>query len=132
MPRNPPRLTSLELQILEILWAHGKATVRDVQQSFPEPWPAYTTIQTTVYRLEAKGTVRRLEKINKAHLFEPTIERAVARRRLLDYVLGFFGGHAQPMMAQLAEFGELTLDDVRQLEATLKKLRRQRSHSREE
>jgi len=116
------KLTKLELQILEILWAHGKASIREIQEAFPEPRPAYTTIQTTVYRLEGKHAVRRVRKISNAHIFEPTVARDVARHRLLDEILSFFGGRAQPMMAQLAEAGKLTLDDVRELEKTIKDL----------
>jgi BlaI family transcriptional regulator, penicillinase repressor len=117
-----PKLTKLELQILETLWAHGKASIREIQEAFPEPRPAYTTIQTTVYRLEGKKAVRRVRKISNAHIFEATVDRDVARHRLLDEILSFFGGRAQPMMAQLAEAGKLTLDDVRELEKTIKKL----------
>jgi len=117
-----PKLSKLELQILEALWAHGKASIREIQETFPEPRPAYTTIQTTVYRLETKKVVRRVRKISNAHIFEPIVARDVARHRLLDEILSFFGGRAQPMMAQLAEAGKLTLDDVRELEATIKRL----------
>jgi predicted transcriptional regulator len=117
-----PKLTKLELQILEVLWANGRASIREVQESFSEPRPAYTTVQTTVYRLEGKKAVRRVRKIGNAHIFEPTVPREVARRRLLDEILSFFGGRAQPMMAQLAEAGKLTLEDVRELEKTLEKL----------
>src|SRR5258707_15481602 len=118
MPRM--KLTKLELQILEALWAQGKASIREIQEAFPEPRPAYTTIQTTVYRLEGKKAVRRTRKIGNAHIFEPLVAREVARLRLLDEILGFFGGRAQPMMAQLAEAGKLTRDDVRELEKTIK------------
>ncbi|MGH9652823.1 MAG: BlaI/MecI/CopY family transcriptional regulator [Bryobacteraceae bacterium] len=117
-----PRLSKLELQILEALWAAGKASIREIQESFPQPRPAYTTIQTTVYRLEGKKAVRRVEKIGNAHIFEPTLIRDVARHRMLDEILSFFGGRAQPMMAQLAEAGKLSLEDVRELEKTLKRL----------
>ena len=117
-----PKLSKLELQILEALWANGKASIREIQEFFPEPRPAYTTIQTTVYRLEGKKVVRRLRKISNAHIFEPILARDVARHRLLDEILSFFGGQAQPMMAQLAEAGKLSLDDVRELEKTLKKI----------
>lgn len=120
MPR--PRLSKLELRILEALWAAGKASIREIQQSFPEPRPAYTTVQTTVYRLEEKKAVHRVEKVGNAHIFEPLLAREAARHRLLDEILGFFGGQAQPMMSQLAEAGKLTLEDVRELEATLKRL----------
>src|SRR5712675_2187573 len=116
-----PKLTKLELQILEALWSHGKASIREIQEDFPEPRPAYTTIQTTVYRLEGKKAVRRVRKIGNADIFEPLIAREVARHRLLDEILSFFGGRAQPMMAQLAEYGKLTIDDVRELEKTIKK-----------
>jgi predicted transcriptional regulator len=122
-----PKLSKLELQILEALWGHGKASIREIQEAFPEPRPAYTTIQTTVYRLEGKKAVRRVRKISNADIFEPTVARDVTRNRMLDEILSFFGGRAQPMMAQLAEAGKLTLDDVRELEKTIKKLDRQRS-----
>jgi BlaI family penicillinase repressor len=115
-----PKLTKLELQILEALWANGKASIREIQEAFPNPRPAYTTIQTTVYRLESKGAVRRVRKISNAHIFEPLVARDVARHRLLDEILSFFGGRAQPMMAQLAEAGKLTLKDVRELETVIK------------
>ena len=125
MPRKQPKLARLELQILEVLWALGKASIRELQEKFPEPRPAYTTIQTTVYRLETKGAVRRVRKISNAHIFEPLVARDVARHRLLDDILSLFGGRAQPMMAQLAEAGKLTLDDVRELEKTIKTIERQ-------
>jgi predicted transcriptional regulator len=121
-----PKLARLELQVLDALWAHGKASIREIQEVFPEPRPAYTTIQTTVYRLEAKGAVRRVRKISNAHIFEPLVTRDVARHRLLDDILSLFGGRAQPMMAQLAEAGKLTLDDVRELEKTIKRLEREK------
>ena len=111
-----PKLTRLELQILEALWAHGKASIREIQEAFPEPRPAYTTIQTTVYRLERKKAVRRVRKISNAHIFEPTVARDAARHRFLDEILSFFGGRALPMVAQLAETGRLTRDDIRELE----------------
>src|SRR6266851_5608807 len=129
-PMRYPKLTRLELQILEALWAHGKASIREIQETFPEPRPAYTTIQTTVYRLERKNAVRRIRKISNAHIFVPMVARDVTRHRLLDEILSFFGGRAQPMMAQLAEAGKLTLDDVRELEKTIKKLDQQRKAER--
>jgi BlaI family transcriptional regulator, penicillinase repressor len=124
-----PRLSKLELQVLEALWAHGKASIREIQEAFPEPRPAYTTIQTTVYRLEVKKAVRRVRKISNAHIFEPTVARDVARHRLLDEILGFFGGKAQPMMAQLAEAGKLTKDDLRELERIIKARDEQQARS---
>src|ERR1700753_4217990 len=119
------KLTKLELQILEVLWTLGKASIREIQEAFPEPRPAYTTIQTTVYRLEGKKAVRRVRKISNAHIFEPIVARDVARHRLLDEILSLFGGRAQPMMAQLAEAGKLTMEDVRELERTIQTLERQ-------
>ena len=111
-----PKFSKLELQILEALWAQGKASIREIQEAFPKPRPAYTTIQTIVYRLEGKNAVRRIRKISNAHIFEPIVARDVTRHRLLDEILSFFGGKAQPMMAQLAEAGKLTREDVRELE----------------
>jgi predicted transcriptional regulator len=130
MTRKQPKLARLELQILEALWALGKASIREIQERFPEPRPAYTTIQTTVYRLESKGGVRRVRKISNAHIFEPLVARDLARHRLLDDILSLFGGRAQPMMAQLAEAGKLTLDDVRELEKTIKTIERQQKAER--
>ena len=120
------KLTKLELQILDTLWIRGKASIREVLDAFPEPRPAYTTIQTTVYRLETKKVVRRLGKVGNAHVFEALVTRQAARLRLLDEVLGLFGGRALPMMAQLAEAGKLTADDLRALEKTVEKLDRKR------
>jgi BlaI family transcriptional regulator, penicillinase repressor len=125
-----PKLTKLELQILEALWAHGKASIREIQEAFPEPRPAYTTIQTTVYRLERKKAVRRVRKIGNAHIFEPVVARDVARHRLLDEILRFFGGRAQPMMAQLAEAGKLTVADLRELERIVEKVELERRAER--
>ena len=118
MPRM--KFSKLELQILEALWAQGKASIREIQEAFPEPRPAYTTIQTTVYRLESKEAVRRVRKISNAHIFEPMVARDVTRHGLLDEILSFFGGKAQPMMAQFAEAGKLTREDVRELEKMIK------------
>src|SRR5712672_1675971 len=121
-----PRLTKLELQIMEALWSRGACSIREIQEAFPEKdRPAYTTIQTTVYRLEGKKALRRVRKISNADIFEPLAARDVTRHKLLDEILSFFGGQAQPMMAQLAEAGKLTLDDVRELEKTIKKLDQQ-------
>ena len=121
MTKKLPKLSRLDLQILDVLWARGQASVREIQEGFPEPRPAYTTVQTTVYRLEAKGALRRTRKIGNAHIFEPLVERDVARHRLLDNILSFFGGRPQPMMQQLVEAGKLTLDDVRDLEKAIRK-----------
>lgn len=125
-----PKLTKLELQILEILWTHRKASIREIQEAFPEPLPAYTTIQTTVNRMEGKGAVQRVRKISNAHIYEPTVAREVARLRLLDEILSFFGGRAQPMMAQLAEAGKLTREDVRELEKTIENIEKQKQAER--
>lgn len=114
-----PRLTKLELRILELLWSRGNASIREIQEAFPDPRPAYTTIQTTVYRMETKKAVRRVRKISNAHIFEPIVARDDARHRLLDELLSFFGGRAQPMMAQLVEAGKLTRDDLRDLEQAI-------------
>ena len=119
----PTKLTKLELQIMEALWTHGPSAVREVQERFPEESrPAYTTVQTVLYRLEAKKAVRRTRKIGNAHIFEAAVSRASAQRRLIDDFLGLFGGQAQPVMAHLVETGRLTLDDVREAERLLREL----------
>ena len=122
---SQPKFSKLDLRILEALWAHGKASIREIQEAFPEPRPAYSTIQTIVYRLEAKGALRRVRKIGNADIFEPLVSKDVTRLKLLDEILSFFGGKALPMMSQLAEAGKLTLDDVRELEKTVRKLEAQ-------
>ena len=116
-----PKLSKLESRVLELLWERGNASIREIQESFPEPRPAYTTIQTTVYRLEKKKALRRARKIGNAHIFEPVIPRDVTRHRVLDEILSFFGGRAQPMMAQLVEAGKLTKDDLRELERLIER-----------
>jgi len=120
-----PKLTKLELQILEVLWTQGKASIREIQEAFPErDRPAYTTIQTTVYRLEGKKALRRAKKISNAHIFEAVVTRSAAQRRLIDELLGLFGGRTQPVMAHLIESGKLTLGDVEEAEKALRKLAR--------
>jgi len=112
-----PKLSKLELQIMEALWTSGPLSVREVQQAFPaKKRPAYTTVQTTIYRLETKGALRRFKKISNAHIFEAVISREVAQSRLIDDLLGMFGGRTQPVMAHLIESGKLTLEDVQQAE----------------
>ena len=125
-----PKLAKLEFRILEILEAHGKASMRDIQQAFPEPRPAYTTVTNTVYRMEAKKVVRRVDKIGNADVFEPLIARNTARDSLLDEILSFFGGRPQPMMAQLIESGKLTLNDIRELEKAAEEAERKRKAER--
>jgi len=120
-----PRLSKLELQIMEVLWERGVVSIREIQEAFPEKArPAYTTIQTTVYRLETKKAVRRVKKISNAHMFEAVVSRGAAHRRLLDDVLSLFGGRSQPVMAHLIESGKLTLEDVEEARKTLQKLSR--------
>jgi predicted transcriptional regulator len=125
-----PKLAKLELRILEALWTHGKASMRQIQETFPEPRPAYTTITNTVYRMEAKRAVRRVQKIGNADIFEPAIAKDAARDGLLDEILSFFGGRPQPMMAQLIESGKLTLEDIRELEGAAAEADRQRKAER--
>ena len=118
-----PKLTKLELQIMEALWGRGVCSIREIQEAFPErDRPAYTTIQTTVYRLESKKAVRRVKKISNAHIFEAVVTRGAAHRRLIDDLLGLFGGRSQPVMAHLIESGKLTLEDVQEAEKTLRRL----------
>jgi predicted transcriptional regulator len=120
-----PKLSKLEMRIMEALWNSGKASIRELQEAFPEKdRPAYTTIQTTVYRLEAKKAVRRVKKVGNFHIFEPAVSRSAAQRRLIDDLLALFGGRSQPVMAHLIESGKLTLADVKEAERTLRKLER--------
>jgi len=120
-----PKLSKLELQIMEALWAQGKASIREIQETFPEKHrPAYTTIQTTVYRLEIKKAVRRVRKVGNFHIFEPAVSRNAAEKRLIDDLLALFGGRTQPVMAHLIESGKLTLEDVKEAQKTLRKLAR--------
>ena len=118
-----PKLTKLELQIMEALWTRGPCSVREIQESFPaKKRPAYTTVQTTVYRLETKKVLRRTRKIATALIFEAAVSREAAQRRLVDELLGLFGGRSRPIMAHLIESGTLTLEDVREAEKALLKL----------
>lgn len=117
-----PKLTRLELQIMEALWSHGASSVREVLESFPEPdRPAFTTVQTMIYRLESKKAVRRAKKIGNALIFEAVISREAAHRRLVDDLLGLFGGRIRPLMSHLIDAGQLTLEDVEEARKMLRK-----------
>jgi predicted transcriptional regulator len=123
-----PKLTKLELQIMETFWDRGACSVREIQEAFPKAGrPAYTTVQTTVYRLEKKGALRCVKRISNANIFEAAISRSQAQRRLIDELLSLFGGHAKPVMAHLIESGKLTLEDVKEAEKDLRKFARKDS-----
>jgi BlaI family penicillinase repressor len=118
-----PKLSKLEMQIMEVLWTAGPSAIREIQESFgPKNRPAYTTVQTMVYRLETKKALRRAKKIGNAHIFEAVISRDAAKARLVDEFLSIFGGRMQPVMAQLIEAGNLTSKDVADAEKLLKEL----------
>ena len=122
-----PKLTSLELQIMESLWTQGRLSIREVQEAFPEAErPAYTTIQSSVYRLEEKGAVRRVRKIGNAHIFEAVVSRRDTSGRLIDDLLSLFGGRTQTVMAHLAETGKLTMADIRETEKLIQDLQRKK------
>ena len=123
-----PRLTKLELKIMNALWTRGASSIREIQEAFPErERPAYTTVQTTVYRMERKQMLRRVKKISNAHIFEAVTTRGAAQGRLIDELLSVFGGRTQPVMAHLVESGRLTLEDLREAEKSLRKLSKERS-----
>jgi len=118
-----PKLSKLELKIMEALWSKGPSAVREIQESFPAKGrPAYTTVQTMVYRLEAKNAVKRTRKIGNAHIFEAVISQTTAQRRVIDELLGLFGGRAQPLMSHLIESGQLTLADVEEARKALREI----------
>jgi len=120
-----PRLSKLEFEIMEALWSAGESSIREIQESFPaKKRPAYTTVQTTVYRLEVKGIVRRVRKMGNFHIFAAAVSRSAAQRRLIDDLLALFGGRTQPVMAHLIESGKLTLEDVKDAEKALHALER--------
>ena len=117
-----PKLSKLELQIMEALWSKGACSVREIQESFPaKKRPAYTTVQTMVYRLEIKKALRRVKKISTAFIFEAAVTRESAERKLIDDLLGLFGGRSRPIMAHLIESGSVTIDDIREAEKLLEK-----------
>src|SRR5215469_373944 len=121
-----PRLAKLELAIMEVLWTQGPCAIREIQEAFPKRnRPAYTTIQTTVYRMEEKKALRRVKKISHAHIFEASISRGEAQGRLVDDLLSLFGNRLQPVMARLIESRKLTLDDIREAERAVLALREQ-------
>ena len=120
-----PKLSKLEMRVMEALWKQGPSSVREIHDQFPKKGkPAYTTVQTMVYRLEAKGAVRRAKKISNAHIFEATVTRDAARSRWVDDVLALFGGKSQPVMAHLIETGKLTMDDIKEAEKLLREMSR--------
>ena len=118
-----PKLSKLELQIMDTLWTRGKASIREIQQAFPEKGrPSYGTIQTTTYRMEAKKIVRRVGKIGNFHIFEPLVARDAAQLRLIDELLAMFGGRSQLIVMHLVKSGKLRVEDVKEAERELKKL----------
>jgi BlaI family transcriptional regulator, penicillinase repressor len=122
-----PKLSKLEFKIMETLWTRNECSIRDIQESFPaKKRPAYTTIQTTVYRMEVKGVVHRLKKVGNFHIFSPAISRDAAQRRLMDDLLALFGGRGQPVMTHLIESGKLSLEDVKEAERLLRNLNKER------
>lgn len=122
---RPPRLTKLELQVMDAIWARQPCSVREIQETFPkENRPAYTTVQTVVHRLETKKAVRRVKKVGNAYVFEAQVSQTAAQRRLIDELLAFFDGRVQPVVAHLIDAGKLTLEDVQDAERTLKRLAR--------
>jgi len=123
-----PKLSKLEFRIMETLWSKGDSSIRVILESFPaKKRPAYTTVQTTVYRMEAKEIVRRVKRVGNFHIFAAAISRDVAQRRLIDDLLAIFGGRSQPVMAHLIESGKLSLEDVKDAEKTLENLSRRSS-----
>jgi BlaI family transcriptional regulator, penicillinase repressor len=128
-----PKLSRLELQIMETLWNHGACSVREIQEAFPESTrPAYTTVQTTVYRLlEGKKAVRIVRRISNANIFEAAISREDAGRKLIDDLLALFGGRTKPVMAHLVESGKLTLEDVKEAEQAIRKLARPKASGKD-
>jgi BlaI family penicillinase repressor len=123
------KLTKLELQIMETLWSRGPSSVREIQEAFPEPRPAYTTVQTVVYRLETKKVARIAKRISNANIFEAAITRDEAHGRVIDELLGLFGGRTKPVMAHLIHTGKLTLEDIKEAEKTLRELKRKEQKS---
>jgi BlaI family transcriptional regulator, penicillinase repressor len=128
-----PKLSKLELQIMETLWSRGACSIREIQEAFPESKrPAYTTVQTTVYRLlERKGAVRIVRRISNANIFDAAISREDAGRRLIDDVLALFGGRTKPVMAHLVESGKLTLEDVKEAEQAIRNLAKPKAPRKE-
>ena len=120
-----PKLSKLEFEIMETLWTRGESSIREIQDAFPaKRKPAYTTVQTTVYRMEIKGVVNRVKKVGNFHIFAAAVSRSAAQSRLVDDLLSLFGGRSQPVMAHLIESGKLTLEDIKEAEKALRKIQR--------
>jgi len=119
----PPKLSRLELKIMEALWDHGASSIREIQERFPlKKRPAYTTVQTTVGRLETKKAIARVKKIGGANIYDALVTRDTAQGRLIEDFLALFGGRVQPIMAHFVEAGKLTLADVQRAEQHLHEL----------
>jgi len=126
-----PKLSKLEFQIMETLWSRDECSIREIQESFPaRTRPAYTTVQTTVNRMEAKDVVRRVRKVGNFHVYAPAVTREAAQRRVIDDMLALLGGSSQPVMAHLIEAGKLSLDDVKEAERLLRNLSHESTRER--
>jgi predicted transcriptional regulator len=120
-----PTLSRLELRIMEVLWTRGACSIREIHQALPAPGrPAFTTVGTMVYRLEKKHALRCVKRISNANIFEAVVSRDEAHTRLIDDLLALFDGVAKPVMARLVQSGKLTLDDIREAEDALKKIKK--------
>jgi BlaI family penicillinase repressor len=130
---SQPKLSKLELQIMDILWNRGACSIREIQETFPESKrPAYTTVQTIVYRLlEGKKAVKIVRRIGNANVFDAAISRDDAGRRLMDDALALFGGRTKPVMAHLVDSGKLTLQDLKEAEEAIRQLAKPKSSRKE-
>jgi BlaI family transcriptional regulator, penicillinase repressor len=125
-----PRLPRLEFQIMDVLWAKGDSSIREIQEGFPAARrPAYTTIQTTLYRMESKEVVRRVKKVGNFYIFSAVVTRDAVHRRLVDDLLAFFGGRTRTFMAHLVESGKLSLEDIKEAERVLRELESEENQS---
>ncbi len=114
------RISRFELQLLEQFWILGPCSVREILENLPDQdKPAYTTVQTMIYRLEEKGAVKRVRKVGNAHMFEATITRKAVHLRLISDLLNVFGGSATPVVSHLVDAGKLTLADIKEVEKRL-------------
>jgi predicted transcriptional regulator len=120
VPVPEPKLSALELRIMSEFWSRGPCSIREIHEALlKRDKPAYTTVQTMVYRLETKGALKRTKKIGNAHVFEATTSRASVQTRLLRELLGLFGGSAKPVMAHLVEMGKISHEDIEEAQKLL-------------
>ena len=121
-------LTRAEEQIMHVLWALGKAYVKDIIERLPSPKPAYNTVSTIVRILEKKGFVGH-EAFGKTHLYRPLVAKEDYTQAFLKhFIKDYFGDSYQELVSSFARDRNLTVAELEEILAALRdEIRKQKA-----